>query len=413
MQVQETSLQRKRKALLLLPLLIIPFLTMAFWALGGGQENGGANREDISGINMQLPVAQLRSDNDKTKLGFYEEEERRGRGQADSLPGFGLHAEKPVNDPLKAGEGQGGKLYGPAPPVSFQPRDPNEEKVYQKLAELNSALANSSASGIKANPHPALHTQKRDEIDDDIRRLTGVMQKRELKSERDPELEQLNGMMETILDIQHPERVKAKLIEKKADEESESLPVYRAAPKAAISLLNTGVSPQKSGAAFWSLKENEKQLQENAIEAAAYQTQTLASGSVITFRVLTDFTVAGSVFPKGSLLSGTCALNDERLQVQITSLRRGSSLYPVQLEAYDLDGIRGIYTPGAITREVAKGSAEGAAQMLQLFALDPSLKAQATSAGIGAVKSLLSKKAKQVRVVVKAGYRVLLKQKNT
>jgi hypothetical protein len=87
-------------------------------------------------------------------------------------------------------------------------------------------------------------------------------------------------------------------------------------------------------------------------------------------------------------------------------------LYPVQLEAYDLDGIRGIYIPGAVTRDVAKGSAEEAAQMLQLSTLDPSLKAQATSAGIGAVKSLLSKKIKRVRVVVKAGYRVLLRQKN-
>jgi conjugative transposon TraM protein len=412
MQVQETSLQRKQKALLLLPLLIIPCLTLAFWALGGGQENGAAKGDDKSGVNMQLPRAQLDSDDDKTKLSFYEDEEKRGRGRPDSLPGFGYRTEKAVNEPPAVDEGQGRALYDPKPPFSFPPRDPNEEKVYQKLAELNSTLTHSSASGIKAGSRPVLPMQKRDETDDDIRRLAGVLPKNEPKRERDPELEQLNDMMEKVLDIQHPERVKTKLIEKNADVESESLPVYRAVPKAEMSLLDTGMSSQKSEAAFWSLRNDEKQLQENAIEAAAYQTQTLASGSVITFRVLTDFTVAGSVFPKGSLLSGTCSLNEERLEVQIMSIRRGSSLYPVQLEAYDLDGIRGIYIPGAVTRDVAKGSAEEAAQMLQLSTLDPSLKAQATSAGIGAVKSLLSKKIKRVRVVVKAGYRVLLRQKN-
>jgi len=44
--------------------------------------------------------------------------------------------------------------------------------------------------------------------------------------------------------------------------------------------------------------------------------------------------------------------------------------------------------------------------------LDPSLKAQATATGIGTIKSLVSKKAKLVRVQVKAGYKVLLNNKN-
>ncbi len=38
---------RKRKMMLVLPLLVIPFLTMAFWALGGGgseQTDGTADK---------------------------------------------------------------------------------------------------------------------------------------------------------------------------------------------------------------------------------------------------------------------------------------------------------------------------------------------------------------------------------
>ena len=44
--------------------------------------------------------------------------------------------------------------------------------------------------------------------------------------------------------------------------------------------------------------------------------------------------------------------------------------------------------------------------------MDPSLKAQAAAAGISAAKTLLSRKVKQVKVMVKAGYKVLLKDKN-
>jgi len=41
------------------------------------------------------------------------------------------------------------------------------------------------------------------------------------------------------------------------------------------------------------------------------------------------------------------------------------------------------------------------------------LKAQAAAAGINTVKNLMSRKVKQVKVMVKEGYKVLLKDKNT
>jgi hypothetical protein len=49
---------------------------------------------------------------------------------------------------------------------------------------------------------------------------------------------------------------------------------------------------------------------------------------------------------------------------------------------------------------------------MDMTSLDPSLKAQATAAGIGTLKNLLSKKVKLTRVMVKAGYKLLLKNKN-
>jgi hypothetical protein len=97
------------------------------------------------------------------------------------------------------------------------------------------------------------------------------------------------------------------------------------------------------------------------------------------------------------------------LIIQVTSIRSESSIFPVKLSVYDLDGIEGVHIPGAITRDVARQSADRSISSIEMTSIDPSFKAQAATAGVNAAKSLLSKKTKLVRVTVKAGYNVLLK----
>ena len=77
-----------------------------------------------------------------------------------------------------------------------------------------------------------------------------------------------------------------------------------------------------------------------------------------------------------------------------------------------MDGLPGIYIPGAISRDVAKQTTGNGLQQLELTSMDPSFKAQAAATSINAAKSLLSKKVKQVKVFVKAGYKVLLRDKS-
>lgn len=157
-------------------------------------------------------------------------------------------------------------------------------------------------------------------------------------------------------------------------------------------------------------KANEDQ---NAIEAVVHQNQTLVNGAVIKLRLLDDLYIAGNLIPKEGFVYGVCSLNGERLEIEISSIRCNNSLFPVKLQVYDMDGLPGIYIPGAITRDAAKQSADNSLQLMELSTMDPSLKAQATATGINAIKDLLSKKAKLVKLTVKAGYKVLLKQKES
>ncbi|MDI1305244.1 MAG: conjugative transposon protein TraM, partial [bacterium] len=113
--------------------------------------------------------------------------------------------------------------------------------------------------------------------------------------------------------------------------------------------------------------------------------------------------------PENNFLFGTASLKGDRLIIKINSLRYGNSLFPVDLSVYDMDGLTGIYIPGAINRDVAKASAGRSMQTLGVANLDDFWGAQAAGVGIEAAKSLLSKKVKLIKVAVKAGYQVLLR----
>ena len=66
--------QKSKKMLLMLPVLVIPFLTMGFWALGGGK--GQKEVSETKGLNLELPEANLKEDKGLDKLSFYNQAEK-------------------------------------------------------------------------------------------------------------------------------------------------------------------------------------------------------------------------------------------------------------------------------------------------------------------------------------------------
>jgi conjugative transposon TraM protein len=205
-------------------------------------------------------------------------------------------------------------------------------------------------------------------------------------------------MLQKILDIQHPDRVKNQLEQSAPEHEQEALPV-------------TASGEDSTNNRFYSLEDTVVNDM-NAIRAVVHETQTVVSGATIKLRLLTDIYIAGKLLPKDHFVYGTASLEGERLKVTVKDIRSGNSILPVALSAYDMDGMEGIYIPGAIGRDVAKQSAGNSLQQVGLTSLDPSIGVQAAGAGIRAAKTLISKKARLIRVTLKAGYRVLLTNKN-
>jgi len=406
---------RQRKMMLVLPILVIPFVTMAFWALGGGQGNANKNlAENKQGLNLLLPDANLKDDKNADKLAFYNEADADSLKREEHLRNDPYYKDSiavvqqsiiPDTSNLLAGvSSYKGLNYSPYK----QSTDANEQKIYQKINEINKQINQPETSAITsntANKIPDGNEQFANEVD----RLQNMMQQMNDNPQSDPEMDQLNGTLEKILDIQHPDRVKEKLKEKSIKNKEQVFIISKQAVKNNISLLDSSKSKRPVENKFYGLEKETTSEQQNTIEAVVHQTQTLVNGAVVKMRLLNDIYLNGSLVPKGSFVFGVAELNDERLEININSIRNNNSIFPVKLEVFDMDGLAGIYIPGAISRDVAKQSADNSLQLMELTSVDPSFKAQAAATGINAAKSLLSRKVKQVKVLVKAGYKVLLR----
>jgi len=411
---------RKRKMMLVLPLLVIPFLTMAFWALGGGQAKKEIAATKQEGLNLNLPDAKMKDDNLTDKLSFYDKADKDSAKLEEWMrtdPYYKQNEDTsffPVNELEVLTQNSASKYNQRLNSSPYETTSNNpEQKLMQKLALLQKEINKQPEASVNENPD-ATNDKQDEEFSGEVDRLENMLFSMNKTNTGDPEIEQLNGTLEKILDIQHPQRIREKLKEKSLQHKQLVYAVTTQPVLANVSLMDTKKIKPNTANKFCGLEKDNSIAEEGlAIEAVVHSNQTLVNGAVIQLRLSTDIFINGVLIPKGNPINGTASLNNERLEVEITSLRYKNILFPVKLELYDIDGLPGIYIPGSISRDVAKNSADNSLQLMELTTLDPSLKAQAAAAGINTVKNLMSRKVKQVKVMVKEGYKVLLKDKNT
>lgn len=411
MEKQEITpkMKRQRKFLLVLPLLVLPFTTMAFWALGGGKTQvADLKQEAHKGFNFNLPDANVKDGKPMDKMSYYlqaMQDSTKLREQRQNDPGYkNMDGAAATGNPYGSG-GLNTSLSG-----NGVPNDPNTANIYRKLELLNREL-NKPVAAENNSPYDAGTGRHSSATvgSADVDRLEKMMHSMSQPQGNDPEMEQLNSMLEKIMDIQHPERVTEKsVLEKQAQQQGAY--TVTTGKEQAVTLLDGNSAPQITGNGFYGLDDAVADTTaQNAIPAVVHETQVLVNGSIMKLRLQADISVNGIVIPKDSFIFGTAALSGERLNIEIESLRYGNSIFPVALQVFDMDGLDGIHIPGAIARNVAAQSADRSVQGIGLTSLAPTWQAQAAGAGIETAKTLFSKKVKLVKVTVKAGYRVLLR----
>jgi hypothetical protein len=344
--------QTQKRFLLAAPLIALPFLCGIFYALGGGHGNVKTKDVRLHGLNTELPG----SFPDPRKA-FLDKAGAYLKADLDSQ----RKQEYAQQDPYQRNPGAKKGM------VSVHP-DPKADELLLQLSRLKASLQQPPPERIVV-PRTGLpgfvQPTPRPRIVD--------------TAANDPQLERLNGMLDKVIRIQHP---------------NEGRPMGSRGELGTTEL----VLPADSAS--------------NAIAAVIPNDQTLVTGGTIPLRLSEEVVVHGIRLPSGSWLYGTVMVSGDRMQVHIRSVRDGRNLYATDLQVYDLDGLPGIHIPDVLSQDVAKESASESVSGLNLVTTDPSLGASAAEAGIQAAKSLLARKARLIRVSVRAGYQVLLKNAN-
>jgi hypothetical protein len=324
---------------------------LAFFAIKGvGNPFASDNEALPQGINTSLPDAKLEKQEPVSKLGFYE---RAGKDTSD-VSGVGLRE-----------PGAGFNLSGHAV-------DPQADRINQRLAALNQELARPATQSNSAPANERFGQVQSVNMKSDVDRLEMLMKSMQDKNGEDPEMQQLGGMLQQIIDIQHPELLKERLSKRGADNgRPDSL--FKAIPAIVV---NKG---------------------------------KVVHGASVELCLQDSVRLNGMMIPKGHKVFGVCRVMNQRLLVDIKNVRLGNSIIPASLSVYSLDGMEGLNAPEAMLTDALNGGTMDASSSIGLSGFDQSLVTQVAGAGIDAAKGLLSKKLRRVKVCLKAGEKVLLR----
>ena len=338
----------KRRILLFIPILIIPFMALGFYAMGGGRGNE-KDSKSLAGINTNLPNASFSTDTPKTKADYYRQADRNSPKEGEN--GIAVIAGR-------LGFSEGKEKAGS--------EDEQTKQINQKLEALNREIN---------KPEPAYSqakTERKEQpstIKNDVDRLEVLMKTMQDNKSEDPEMTQLNSMMQNILDIQHPERVNQRL------QFAQSL------------------SPDS---------------QFKATPAIIVDNQKAVQGATVKIRLQDTLRINGMLIPKGQELFGACRITNQRLLLDIKNIRLGTSIIPVDLSVYSLDGMIGIEAPEALLTGALNNGTDDAVRSVG-FGFDQTVATQVAGAGIDAARQLISKKVKRIKVKLDAGKPILLR----
>lgn len=162
----------------------------------------------------------------------------------------------------------------------------------------------------------------------------------------------------------------------------------------------------------------EKQTEtKNTITACIHDNQTILNGQSVRLRLLESMKAGNITIPRNAIITSMGKIQGERLDILINSLEYAGVIIPVNLTVYDTDGQQGIFIPNVAELNAAKeivanmGTSAGTSISLTSDA-GQQLAADMGRSLIQGTSQYVSKKLREVKVNLKAGYRLFLLSNN-
>lgn len=413
---------RNRQAMLVYPVIIIPFLIALFWILGGGKgerylaEETAANQEGAGGFNAKMPNA---------KGGHIDDRgvEAAGFGKASGgqmLSSFtntrhdsvthGLKAipvgnQSTVSSPEHASSLATAPVMTPTPGAtgrSYSARYSSQNNA-AALAATRSAGPRAARGGYYYNAPDSKPYYTASATDQQLDRQ---LQQYESSRYSPAPIQRTSpvGITDLPAPAAVPERtasvqVSDNLAATRLAESSGTEEVFHTAP--------TGGSrrqPERavlSGASSYGNKKTIAWM----IPVVVHEDQTIKDGQQVKLRLLKEITADGVTIPVNTIMYAICKLSDDRLQLTVRNLQLHGQLIPLDLTVYDTDGAEGINVPGLTQSSQNNGQLRSSAiQGLNVPGIGGLASTVLSSARMSAANS-----ARQTTIRLRAGYNLFLK----
>lgn len=332
-----------------LPLLALPFLLL-FVYVGAQFTKEDKPKDQPKELSLSLGETQdsimtkndaydafFKKDDNRTMLEGLDKEEDSLYNYDDQLS----LAQKRKIDSLKAVSSRQIQYREKGNPSSYY--NPNsfqrEDKDYQRSSEIIRML-NDKSYGKQENKYADTPKEKTQSVQQDPVKY----------------LKQQMLVMDSLEKARDPEYQSKLAAEKKLKASKEKMNEF----------LNSTFNVSKSGInndfnAFYKEKEN------SFIKAVIDENNKGFLGSRIRFRLLEDIFVSNRKISKGSILYGQISgFSMQRVDLTIVSVFTKGEIFPVNLSIYDVDGMKGLYVPQSLFRDMIREMGSNSVQGTQM-----------------------------------------------
>lgn len=153
----------------------------------------------------------------------------------------------------------------------------------------------------------------------------------------------------------------------------------------------------------------------NTISACVATDQSVTDGQSVRLRTLEPMWIGNSLLPQNTNIVGVARLQGERLEIKIENIEALGCIMEVDLSVYDSDGQEGINIPNSMESDALHeiganmGSTMGSSINLTTNA-GAQLASDVGKGLINGVSQYLNKKLRTVKVHLKSGYKIMLRQ---
>lgn len=333
-----------------LPLLALPFLLLFVYVGAQFTKEDTSEKDQYKELSLSLGETQdsimtkndaydafFKKDDNRTMLEGLDKEEDSLLSYEDQLS---LDQKRKI-DSLKAVTARQNGYRGKGNPSSYY--NPNssqrEDKDYKRSSDIIRML-NDKSYGNQENKYADTPKEKTQSVQPDPVKY----------------LKQQMLVMDSLEKSRDPEYQSKLLAEQKLKANREKMDEF----------LNSTFNVNKSGInsdfnAFYKEKEN------SFIKAVIDENNKGFLGSRIRFRLLEDIYVGNRKISKGSILYGQISgFSMQRVDLSIVSVFTKGEIYPVNLSIYDVDGMKGLYVPQSVFRDMIREMGSNSVQGTQM-----------------------------------------------